>query len=300
MAESRANLREDLLEAALSALEEGMVLLDAEGLVLIWNAAASAITGYTGAEMLTRTMPDRWYAAQHSLTHVVSGSFPEEKPSLVELRHAQGHSLPAMLRRIPLRDALGRRFGTLLRFHPVEDIDTLPHGEFDEDDTLDPRLEDSQAGMEARLDEAWQEWKANAVPFGLIWLTVDQAAGLRRTHGRDAFEAMLTIVERTLVHGLRPAEVLGRWGSHEFLVLCHERSLDMLRAHGQHLAALVHTADFRWWGDRVELTASFGLAQAGELQVNDSHLGHAETLSALLRRAQVGAGSGSVTAISGR
>lgn len=296
MAESQANLRpdarEDLLEAALGALEEGMALLDAEGRVLTWNAAASAITGHAGSEMLSRTMPEDWYVARRSVNHIFSAPIPEEKPLLVELRHAQGHSLPAMLRRIPLRDSVGRRFGTLMRFHPVEEIDTLPHGDVDEDQMRDQRLEDSQAGMEARLDEAWQEWKANAVPFGLIWLTVDQAAGLRRTHGKDAAEAMLAIVERTLVHGLRPAEVLGRWGSHEFLILCHEQSLEMLRSHGQHLAALVHTADFRWWGDRLELTASFGLAQAGD----------AETLSALLRRAQLGmsAGMGSVTAIGGR
>lgn len=291
---SRANLqpdsREDLLEAALGALEEGMVLLDADGRVLTWNAAASAITGHAGAEMLSRPLPEGWYVARHVKTHGLSGSVPEEKPLLVELLHAQGHALPAMLRRIPLRDALGRRFGTLMRFHPVEEIDTLPHGDVDEDEIRDQRLEDSQASMEARLDEAWQEWKTNAVPFGLIWLTVDQAAGLRRTHGKDAAEAMLAIVERTLVHGLRPAEVLGRWGSHEFLVLCHERSPEMLRSHGQHLAALVHTADFRWWGDRVELTASFGLAQAEGM----------ETLSALLRRAQVGIGSGSVTPINTR
>ena len=191
-----------------------------------------------------------------------------------------------MLRRTPLRDEMGKLFGTLLRFHPVEEIDTLPHGEMAQEggmEGFDPRVEQSQAGMEDRLDEAWQEWRTNAVPFGLLWINVDQAATLRRTHGRDAAEAMLEIVERTLLHGLRPTEMLGRWGTHEFLVICHERTTEMLRAHGQHLAGVVRTADFRWWGDRVPLTASIGVAQAGEAQVGQTQ---AETLSALLRRAQ--------------
>jgi GGDEF domain-containing protein len=95
---------------------------------------------------------------------------------------------------------------------------------------------------------------------------------------------MLEIVERTLLHGLRPTEMLGRWGTHEFLVICHERTTEMLRAHGQHLSAVVRTADFRWWGDRVPLTASVGAAQAGEAQPG---MAQAETLSALLRRAQL-------------
>jgi GGDEF domain-containing protein len=90
--------------------------------------------------------------------------------------------------------------------------------------------------MENRLDEAWREWINSAVPFGLLWINVDQAAMLRKTHGRDASEAMLAIVERTLLHGLRPTEILGRWGTHEFLVLCHERTPEMLEAHAHHSA----------------------------------------------------------------
>jgi GGDEF domain-containing protein len=73
---------------------------------------------------------------------------------------------------------------------------------------------------------------------------------------------MLRIVEHRLAQGLRPAEVIGRWGSDEFLVVSHERNAEMLKRHGEHLAGLTRTADFRWWGDRVSLTASIGVAQA--------------------------------------
>jgi len=179
---------------------------------------------------------------------------------------------------MPLRDALGRRFGTLLRFHPVEEIDTLPHGAMDADGGREDRVEASQADMEERLDEAWQEWHTNAVPFGLLWISVDQAAMLRKTHGRDASDAMLGIVERTLLHGLKPTEILGRWGTHEFLVLCHERTAEMLDAHAYRLGSLARTADFRWWGDRVSLTVSIGAAHAAE----------DEPLRSLLLRAQRG------------
>jgi diguanylate cyclase (GGDEF)-like protein/PAS domain S-box-containing protein len=281
--------REEILAAALCQLEEGIAVLDAGSRVLFWNPAAEAITGYLSAELLSRPLPSDAYEIdpQHHAAHpsrsqappgAQDNGGPAERPLLVILRHRQGHSLPAMLRRIPLRNALGKRFGTLLRFHPVEEIDTLPHGSVDEDDSRENRVESSQADMEERLDEAWQEWHSNAVPFGLLWISVDQAAMLRKTHGRDAADAMLGIVERTLLHGLKPAEILGRWGTHEFLVLCHERTPEMLDAHAHRLGSLARTADFRWWGDRVSLTVSIGAAHAAE----------DESLRCLLLRAQRG------------
>jgi diguanylate cyclase (GGDEF)-like protein/PAS domain S-box-containing protein len=265
----------EILEAALGAFEEGIAVLDGESRVLLWNHAAAAISGYQSAEMLSRGLPATFYREdEHARTPHEFGS--AERPLPVHLLHHQGHTLPAMLRRTPLRNTLGKRFGTLLRFHPADEMDALPRGETDDDGSLGRQIEQSQAALEERLDEAWQEWKSSAAPFGLLWITVDQAAMLRKTHGRDACEAMLDIVERTLLHTLLPAEILGRWGTHEFLVLCHERSAEMLEMHAQHLGTVAKTADFRWWGDRIAISVSIGTAQAEE----------GETLSGLLTRAQ--------------
>jgi diguanylate cyclase (GGDEF)-like protein len=73
---------------------------------------------------------------------------------------------------------------------------------------------------------------------------------------------MIEKVQRALAAGLRPTEELGRWGEDEFLVIAHERTAEMLVHHAQTLAGLARTADFRWWGDRVSLTMSIGVAQA--------------------------------------
>ena len=289
----------EILIAALGAFDEGIAVLDGGARVLVWNAAAAAISGYQSAEMLTRPLPseayeiDAHFLETHHLKAVRSqdSSLPNgvtrvvgadgesvRRPLLVHIRHRLGHSLPAMLHRTPLRDALGKRFGTLLRFHPVEEIDTLPHGQVDDSDSgMLNHLEESQAGLEDRLDEAMREWTLNEVPFGVLWMKLDQAESLRKTHGKDASEAMLRIVEQTLLHGLRPTEMMGRWGTNEYLVLSHERTPEMLGGHAQQLAALAQTADFRWWGDRVPLTVSIGAAQAERGQ----------KLASVLRRAQL-------------
>jgi diguanylate cyclase (GGDEF)-like protein len=110
----------------------------------------------------------------------------------------------------------------------------------------------------------------------LLWITVDQAHELRRTHGARACDAMLEKVAHVLAGGLRPGEEAGRWGEDEFLIISHERSAEMLGAHAKVLAGLARTADFRWWGDRVSLTVSIGAAQAEQ----------DDTLAELLERAQ--------------
>lgn len=201
-----------------------------------------------------------------------TGQSETNRGVLVTMKHHLGHSLPAMMRNIPLRDDLGKRIGTVLLFRAAEELDAIPHGE----NLEGLGLSRSQAEIEDRLEAAFHEWKADHIPFGLLWITIDQAAQMRRTHGRDACEAMLRIVEHRLSQGLRPNEVIGRWGSDEFLVLSHERTAQMLMTHGEHLAGLTRTADFRWWGDRVSLTASIGSAQAVE----------ADTLPHLMHEAQ--------------
>jgi len=177
-----------------------------------------------------------------------------------------------MARILVLRDGLGGHIGTAVVFHSAEMLEALPHGETGKSEGV----EASQANLEDRLEALFEDFTHDGPAFGLLWITVDQAHELRKTHGAGACEAMLEKVERALAQGLRPAEELGRWGDDEFLVIAHEHEPEMLAVRAQALAGSARTADFRWWGDRVSLTVSIGAAQAEQ----------AEALAQLLQRAQ--------------
>jgi diguanylate cyclase (GGDEF)-like protein/PAS domain S-box-containing protein len=266
--------RTELLEAALDSWPDGIALVDAEGLVVFWNQAAEAITGYVGVEVLARPAPD---ALEPLLLAEARPEGPESgAPAgggvLVALRHKLGHQAQAMARTLLLRDGLGERIGTITVFHPTEGLDALPRGESGKDTAV----EASQAEMEERLQTEFEDLMRGGPPFGVLWVMVDQAHELRKTHGVQACAAMLEKVEHALANGLRPAEQLGRWGEDEFLVLSHERTPEMLAAHAQKLAGLARTADFRWWGDRLSITVSMGAAQADR----------ESSLAALLERAR--------------
>jgi diguanylate cyclase (GGDEF)-like protein/PAS domain S-box-containing protein len=253
--------RAELLEAALDCLPEGVALLGESCQVEFWNQAAHAITGYTGLDLVGRSAPAELAPLLES--NCCPGGLeicahPEAaRAALVHLQHKLGHEVSTMARIRVLRDGMGARIGTAIVFHPAECLDALPQGEAGENDDVQA----SQDDLKDRLESLFEDFDRGGRAFGVLWIAVDQAQELHKTHGAGACEAMLQKVERALAHGLRPAEHLGRWGEDEFLVVSHERTPGLLADHAQTLAGLARTADFRWWGDRVSLTVSIGAAQ---------------------------------------
>jgi PAS domain S-box-containing protein/diguanylate cyclase (GGDEF)-like protein len=252
----------DLLEAALGIFPDGIGLLDKNGVVVVWNPAAEAITGYTSMELLSRPIPEALepllLTSDPQADQWTGGKAQPYRGSLVRFQHKLGHLLPVIARAMVLRDNLGGRIGMSVVFHPSESLDALPHGEH----SKSVEVEASHTDFEDRLAVIFEDFQQGGESFGMLWITVDQAHALRRTHGAGACDAMLDKVEKALANGLRPSEEIGRWGDDEYLILSHERTPELLTAHAQALASLARTADFRWWGDRVPLTVSIGAAQA--------------------------------------
>jgi diguanylate cyclase (GGDEF)-like protein/PAS domain S-box-containing protein len=265
-----------LVEAALDAYAEGLALLDMEARVVFWNRAAEIMTGYCGADLLGRRIPDGLEPLTLCRDYEMDPE-PRNGPrpgrgSLVHAQHKLGHEVPAIARRVTLRDGLGERIGMATVFHPGEPLAALPHGET----SGGAEVLQSQVELEDRLSVEFEAFLQESVPFNVLWISVDQARELRKTHGARASETMLETVERALANGLHPGEEVGRWGDDEFLVLSHQASGEFLAHHGQSLAGMARTADFRWWGDRITLTVSMGGATAEK----------GETLPQLLERAQ--------------
>jgi diguanylate cyclase (GGDEF)-like protein len=273
--------RLELYEATIDSLPEGLALLHGDSggpiEVVFWNQAAVAITGRNGIELLGRAVPDslKPLLGGDSVDHA-TGSQPSTHPAggfLACVHHKLGHEVSVIVRHLVLRDGLGQRIGAGILFHPADQLDALPRGESGEDESV----ESSQADLEDRLNDLIEDHTRGGPPFGVLWISVDQARDLRRTHGAGACETMLHKVEKALVQGLRPAEHLGRWGDDEFLVISHERTHAMLADHAQKLAGLARTADFRWWGDRISVTVSIGAAQADSTTTLADLLGKARS-----------------------
>lgn len=268
--------RAELLESVLHSYPEGIALLGNNGQVLFWNRAAESITGFAGIEVIARDLPDALEPIFSEPIRMESAQDPptdfSARGNIVHAQHRHGSPLCATARSFVLRDGLGERIGKAIFFHSSECQETLVHGEVSPGSELAHSLE----RMEDRIEELFEDFLKRGTLFGLLWITVDQAHQLRKTHGLRACEEMLDRVACTLANGLRPQEEIGRWGNDDFLVLTHERRPQGIAAFAQHLAGLTRTTDFRWWGDRLSLTVSVGAALA---EANES-------LSELLERAR--------------
>lgn len=270
--------RTELLEAAFDSLPEGIGLFGGEDEVMFWNQAAQGTTGYPAVELLGRQLPEclepllAAVSSKHESLALVGKN--EGRRSLAQAQHKLGHAVSVIVRALALRNGLGERIGTALLFHPAESLDALPHGE----SSAGQGIAEIRAELEERLQTEFDDFARGGSPLGVLWISVDQALELRKTHGVAACNTMLENVGHAIAQGLRPAEEMGRWGDNDFLVVAHERSADMLIAHAQTLDGLARTADFRWWGDRLSITVSIGAAQTG----SDA----TEGLAQLLRRAR--------------
>ena len=270
--------RMELLEAALDTLPDGIGLLNHAGETVFWNQAAESITGYAGIDLMGHPAPDGLEPL------LESGSAPspltpreaqrESRRSVVQFRHKFGHVVPVIVNALTLNNGLGERIGAAVVFHPVESLDALPKSQ----DGGAADEQGARADLLERLQIEYDDFRRGGAPLGVLRITVDQAQPLRKTHGSAACQSMLEKVYYALAHGLRPGEEIGYWANDGFLIIAHERSEEMLAEHAKTLAGLARTADFRWWGDRISLTASIGAAQAaGDTQ---------ESLTKLLRRAR--------------
>ena len=96
-------------------------------------------------------------------------------------------------------------------------------------------------------------------PLTVIMIDIDHFKSVNDTYGHDVGDAVLKAVAQLLHDGVRPVDLVGRWGGEEFLVVCPDTPCDPGRLLAERLAASLRTKDI----DRVgRKTASFGVAEA--------------------------------------
>jgi PAS domain S-box-containing protein len=284
----------EIFEAAFDSLPEGVGLISEDRKALFWNRAAEAVTGFPAMELIGRELPEPLallFGEEVPVESFSSEGLSSVRGAMVKTHHKQGHTLQLMARLFVLRDPMGARIGWAAVFHAEELLGALPHGEYEDD--LEGEMQ--QADFEDRLATVYEDFLGGGKSFGLLWIMIDQAAELRRTHGANACRGMIEKVEHALSLGLRAREQMARWGDDEFLVLSHERSAEMLETHAQTLAGLARTVDFRWWGDRLSITVSVGFA----LSCSDVSLAEMLNQTRSAMEASVYAGGNKITRATG-
>lgn len=265
-------------EAILERMDEGVCAVDAEGRVVVWNAAAERITGYGAQDVLGRS------GLGAMLPHpALSGGTFSEQSGQVYLHHKHGHRVPVHLRSAPLYDDEGTEAGyvqfltAMPTGRPLQGGAPLPEGE------RDPLTElANRRGLRRHIEPLVT---ADDAPKGVLFIDVDGFKAINDQYGHAVGDRVLRMVARTLANGLRQSDWAVRWGGEEFVAIVHAARAEELAEVAERLRALVASSWAEADEHRIGVTVSIGAAMVEDGEVLETVIDRADHLMYESKRA---------------
>ena len=207
-----------------SYIRDGVYFTDCERRITYWNPEAERITGYTADEVIGHR------CAENILIHVdelgcslcenlcpLAASIEDGniREAMVYLHHKQGHRIPVNVRVTALKNDRGDIIGGAEFF--TENIDhKLMHErmrELEQMALLDSLTQlPNRHHIESELSSRFHEKSRMRMDFGLIFVDLDHFKNINDTHGHDIGDKVLRTIANTLKNGVRPFDLVGRWG----------------------------------------------------------------------------------------
>jgi len=128
-----------------------------------------------------------------------------------------------------------------------------------------------------KLDQVFVEEKKRADRYAqalsVIIVDIDHFKSVNDLHGHQVGDMILSQVAKLLGAGLREADILGRWGGDEFMVICPFTDLEGAGVLAEKLRQIVEDSAFAVVGKQ---TCSFGLAQLAKDESIDAMVARAD------------------------
>jgi diguanylate cyclase (GGDEF)-like protein len=154
--------------------------------------------------------------------------------------------------------ALASEFGRLVVRHADEAARALDLRRSAELDSLTGTL--NRRAIDQRLAaEFTRAWECQE-PVAVLFLDMDHFKEVNDTHGHASGDDCLRALADTMRHGLRPGDVLGRYGGEEFLVLLPGRDLDDAMPIAERIRGAIERQVLACNGQAVSMTVSVGVS----------------------------------------
>jgi len=195
----------------------------------------------------------------------MTGTLHEGKSSECEVyfRHKKGHRILVYLRSVAIRDSHGSVIGAAESFDEQRLVSEMDNSQTN---LAAHNLLDIGSGaltrelVQSHLRENLAFFLQFQLPFGILYIRVEQMDEFRAAHGREAGEAILHVIVQNMKHTLGAAGFMGRWGENYFLIIvpnCEAR--DLIRA-AENVKRIVNSSGIQWWGDTLSVTVSLSQA----------------------------------------
>lgn len=221
----------NICDAVLNQVQDAVVWLDRDRKIVFWNKAAERITGREASSVLGKACHEEpALFADFGGVNICRDKCPvamalkdgAPRDLDVHLQHKEGFRTPATLRIVPVFKDDGEIIGAVETFSSTAPKVTLPLAQAElekmgliETETGIP----SKQYLDMALNTRIEEFQRYGLPFGLIYVDIDSYGKILEKQGRFNASKIVRTVARTLHKNVRFFDIVGRWGTEEFLVV---------------------------------------------------------------------------------
>lgn len=266
---------------------DGLLRVDIDGRVLLWNKSAERLTGYSIQKMIGQDFKETFSGHLQDSTHqlldnigLISKTLTDgaQREGLIAFKHKEGYFVKLLVRVIPIHNTVGEIIGA---FEIMNDNKALIAVHQQSKKTEETVLLDSGTGIgnrahiELKIRTALEESQISGTPMGILFVDIDKFKEFNDTYGHLVGDKVLRFVANTLRQNLRTSDSCGRWGGEEFIALVRDSNLDALKKIAEKLRLLVENGEITENGKDLRTTISIGVTAATR----------EDTLHSLLERA---------------
>jgi diguanylate cyclase (GGDEF)-like protein/PAS domain S-box-containing protein len=279
----------DAYKRIIENLYDGLYFVDRDRVITYWNKAAEQISGFSADEVVGRSCSD------NILTHVdsegnclctgvcpLAATIADGRPREAEvyMHHKNGHRILVSVRATPLTDGEGQIIGGIELFSDISNrsANEARIKELEKLALLDnvTRLANRNY-IEREIRSTFEEKKRFNVPFGILFMDIDNFKRINDVYGHSTGDVVLKFVADTIAANSRPFDLYGRWGGEEFIGIIHNINGKDLESLGNRILVLIENSYIIHENQKLGVTVSIGATLAGE----------DDTIESLMKRSDV-------------
>ncbi len=271
-------------------LYDGVYFVDTERLITYWNKGAERITGYAPEEVMGR------YCHSNLLDHVTDAGQHlckdgcplmetikdgKHRENEVYLRHASGHRVSVLVRTSPMYDEEQNIIGAVEVFSNNQSLFKMKRRVNELEKALfHDGLTDlgNRKFMQMKINTAINEFHQHEVPFGLLFIDIDNFKAINDTYGHQEGDRVLQHTASNLARHLRGTDVCGRWGGEEFVAVLYNINPKTIWLISEKIRAMIESSSIVINQEKISVTTSIGAAIVRDTDTMDEIVQRADHL----------------------
>ena len=254
----------------IDALSDGLYITDVNRKIVFWNSAAQSITGFSAEEVIGK------HCSDNILTHIddngnklclslcpLALAIQQDKPqeTHVYLHHKNGQRVPVLVKVRPLYDNEGSIIGAVELFsdYSKQKIFEEKLKTMEQLALIDTLIQiPNRRYLEQQLHAAFEQIKRYQIPFGFIFLDIDNFKTINDTYGHSVGDQVLKYVASTLQNLTRPFDTAALWGGDEFALIVYNVTISSLSELANRIRMLIENSYYIHDLKTVGVTISSG------------------------------------------